>query len=381
MCGPKSYHSTADVSAGTAIEHTAVLQMRGRTFGPPLIKRIYMPIPISGADSAEKREMSRLGPKQLVHELKPGEKVDSYFSVTYKKPVADYRYGSMFEFRAADKSGQATVKFWGGDDKATVQCIHDSFASGDVVHVRGEASEYKGAIEVSVSQKNGGTISKLDKGEYDIAQLIGSVEGVDQLKVRVSELVQSVEEPNMRHLLDAFFGDPEFMDAFCESPASIQLHSAAFGGLLHHTVNVADLCTWIVQLHPELDRDLVITGALLHDIGKVRSFKVTTNINQTPDGALIGHIAIGDEELLARIAALDGFPEGLAQKLRHILLAHHGKKEWGSPVDPMMPEALAVHMADDVDAKLDYMIAKRRDAVTEDDWIWDGRLGRLIYLK
>jgi 3'-5' exoribonuclease len=135
-----------------------------------------------------------------------------------------------------------------------------------------------------------------------------------------------------------------------------------------------------VDQHPDLDGDLVLTGALLHDIGKVPSFKVTSNITQTHDGNLLGHIILGDQELSARISSIDGFPAELASKLRHILLSHHGRKDWGSPVEPMLPEALAVHEADDLDAKLDYMISKRTNAVTEDDWIWDSRLGRLIYL-
>jgi 3'-5' exoribonuclease len=198
---------------------------------------------------------------------------------------------------------------------------------------------------------------------------------------KLIDLKNSVKETNLRKLLDGFFDDNEFMEGFAAAPASIQLHSAAIGGLLHHTLNVADLCMKIAEQHPDLDRDLVLTGALLHDIGKVPSFKVTSNITQTPNGNLLGHIILGDQELSARIADIDGFPAELASKVRHILLSHHGRKDWGSPVEPMLPEALAVHEADDLDAKLDYMIAKRADAVTEDDWIWDSRLGRLIYLR
>jgi 3'-5' exoribonuclease len=201
------------------------------------------------------------------------------------------------------------------------------------------------------------------------------------MKGHLLDLVRTVEEPNLRSLLGRFFEDKGFLEAFASCPASIQLHSAAIGGLLKHTLNVAEVCIRVTELHKELDADLVLTGALLHDIGKIPSFRVSSNINQTEQGRLIGHVILADQELLAKVKDIQGFPEQLASKLRHMLLAHHGKKEWGSPVEPMFPEALLVHEADDLDAKLDNMISRREEAVTEDDWIWDQRHSRLIYLK
>jgi 3'-5' exoribonuclease len=375
-----SYRSSIVADAGTAIEHTATRQLRGATFGPPLVKKIYLPMPITRSDSGERR-VRRMTAKQLVSELKPGEKVDSYFSVGYKKPVTEYKYGWMFEFRVADRSGQMTAKYWGGQDKDFVLKVHDSFERDDIVHLHGEVADYRGVAEISVSEKNGGSISTLEPGSYDINELIKSMGNIPDMRNRLLELKNSVDEPHLRTLLDGLFDDEEYMEGFSSAPASIQLHSAAIGGLLHHTLNVAEFCLKIVELHPELDRDLVLAGALLHDIGKVPSFKVTSNITQTLDGNLLGHIILGDQELNERITRIEGFPQELASKLRHILLSHHGRKDWGSPVEPMLPEALAVHESDDLDAKLDYMIAKRTDAVTEDDWIWDSRLGRLIYLR
>lgn len=369
-----------EADAGTAIEHTATRQLRGATFGPPLVKKIYIPMPITGSESGEKRERC-MTTKQLVSDLKPGESVDSYFSVGYKKPVTEYKYGWMFEFRIADKSGQITAKYWGGQDKEFVLKVHDSFDRDDIVRLHGEVADYRGVAEISVSEKNGGRIETLEPGSYDINELIRSMEHVPEMQTRFIELKNSVKEPHLRKLLDDIFDDESYFEGFSSAPASIQLHSAAIGGLLHHTLNVAELCLRIIELHPDLDRDLVLAGALLHDIGKVPSFKVTSNITQTHEGNLLGHIILGDEELTRRIARVDGFPAELASKLRHVLLSHHGRRDWGSPVEPMIPEALAVHESDDLDAKLDYMIAKRANAVTEDDWIWDARLGRLIYLR
>lgn len=375
------FRSSSETDAGMATEHTAVRQLRGKTFGPPLAKRIYIPLPITRPESKAPREQRTMSSKQLVSDLKPGDKVDSYFSVNYKKPVQEYKYGWMFEFRAADRSGRVTAKYWGGQDKASVEKLHDSFERDDVVRVMGEVSEYRNQLEVSVSEKNGGSLRRLEDGMYDISELIRTYPDIDQMKEHLLDLVRRVQDPDLRRVLDAFFDDKAFLEEFSACPASIQLHSAAVGGLLKHTLNVAEICVRVAELHEELNADLVLTGALLHDIGKIKSFKVTSNINQTEQGHLIGHVILTDQEVLARMKQIPGFPEQLMSKLRHMLLAHHGKKEWGSPVEPMFPEALLVHEADDLDAKLDNMITKREDAVTEDDWIWDQRHGRMIYLR
>lgn len=376
-----SRHTVSETDAGMAIEHTAVRQLRGGTFGAPFTKAIYTPLPIGRSEARGRREIRLMASKQLISEFKPGERVDSYFSVNYKKPVTDYKYGSMFEFRVADRSGQITVKYWGGGDKAAAERLQASFEREDIVRITGEVAEFRGQLEISVSEKNGGTIRKLADGEFDLGNLIRSYENVDEMRLHLRRLVDSVRDKDLKALLDAFFSDPEFTKAFSEAPASIQLHSAAVGGLLHHTLNVAELALRTCDMHPQLDRDLVLAGALLHDIGKVQSFKVTSNISQTEEGNLLGHITIGDQELMRRVSSLPDIPALTASKIRHILLSHHGKKEWGSPVEPMFPEALLVHEADDLDAKLDNMITKREEAVTEDDWIWDGRHSRLIYLK
>ena len=373
--------SGPEIDAGMAIEHTAVRQLRSETFGPPLAKRIYVPLPITRSERSNRRERRVTASKQLALELKLGEKVDTYFSVNYKKPVQEYKYGWMFEFRGADRSGQITVKYWGGQDRVAVEHVHDSFERDEIVRVKGEVSEYRNQVEVSISEKNGGTLEKLGEGAYDIAELIRTYPDIEQMQGHLLELVNRVKEPSLRLLLGRFFEDREFMEAFASSPASIQLHSAAIGGLLKHTLKVAEICIRVTELHGELDADLVLTGALLHDIGKIESFKVSSNITQTEQGHLIGHVILGDQELRARASGIEGFPETLMSKLRHMLLSHHGRKEWGSPVEPMFPEALLVHEADDLDAKLDNMISRREEAVTEDDWTWDQRHGRFIYLK
>lgn len=319
--------------------------------------------------------------KQMITQLAVGDKVNSQFSLAYMKPISEYKYGFMFEFRVADRTGQMTAKYWGGRDEDAVKDVQGGLVRGEVITIVGEVGEYREQLEISVSEKDGGEVRPAQPEEYDLADLVPSVENLPEMKAKLLEFISEVEEPHIVRLLRSVFEDEQFMESFCTAPASIQLHSAAVGGLLHHTLNVVELCTKMLQVQPGLDKDLVLAGAMLHDIGKIRSFVVTTNINHTPEGNLIGHIVIGDELLRERIRSIDGFPDDLALKLRHIQASHHGKREWGSPVEPMMPEALLVHQADDMDAKLNYMVAKRADAVTHDDWIWDRRLSRLIYLR
>lgn len=365
--------------AGTAIEHTAARRAGGAS-RPPIVKRVYERRPITLVGKVQKDMSVRTG-KQMAGGLKPGERVDSHFSVAYKKPVAEYRNGYMFEVRVADRTGQLTVKYWGDRDQGSVQGLYSSFDKDDVVHIVGAASEYKGQTEVSVSKENGGSITRVPEGMYDMSEFIPSVDDLPGKRDRLLSLVGKVDEPHMRALLESFFADGDFMDRFSSAPASIQMHSAAVGGLIHHTINVAELALELVRQHPELDRDIVLAGALLHDIGKVTTFEVTTRIDHTLEGNLLGEVVLGDEMLATHIAQVEGFPEDLSMKLRHILLSHHGRMDWGAPVEPMTPEALAVHKADDADAKVEYMITKRKDAQTEDDWIWDGRLKRRIYLR
>jgi 3'-5' exoribonuclease len=347
----------------------------------PPVKIIYHSTTIHGRGEDDMTDAHATPGKQMIDGLRPGDKIDSYFSVAYKKPVSEYKYGYMFEFRAADRTGHITAKFWGGGDRGSVDLLHKSFDRGDVVRVRGEAGEYRGQVEISLSEKNGGSVEKAAEGSYEISALVETLDGIDTMKERLLEVVGQIEEPHMRRLLEDTFSDEAFMQEFSHSPASITLHSSVIGGLIHHTLNVVELCAAALRLQPSLDRDLVMAGALLHDIGKAGSFTVTTNINHTVEGNLVGHINLGDQELVGRIASVEDFPSDLASKLRHIVVSHHGRKEWGSPVEPMMPEALLVHMADDFDAKLEYMTSRRRDALTEDDWTWDKRLSRLIYLK
>lgn len=314
-----------------------------------------------------------------IAELRQGDKVNSILSLQYKKPVTDYKKGTMFEFKASDRTGQITVKYWGGTDPVEVLKAYESLEKDCVVRVTGTASEYRGNLEIAVNPDEGGSVKRLSEGEYDVKELIGMREDVDQLQARMRREIESVADGHYSTLLRAVFDDG-FMAEFSKCPASISLHSSEIGGLLFHTMNVVALCKTAWENYKGMDRDLLLTGAMLHDVGKVDSFKITTNIGQTDEGAFLGHVVVGMDLVKKKIEVIPDFPADKKNKMLHIVLSHHGKKEWGSPVEPSIPEALAIHYADDFDAKLEYIIGKRQEASTDDSWIWDWRMKRMIYL-
>jgi len=318
--------------------------------------------------------------KKYITEMKTGDKIDSVLSVHYKKSPSEYRNGVMFEFRVADRTGQITVKFWGGEDAEEVAKMHSSISRDSVVRVRGTVGEYRGQMEIAINPADGEGFSLLSEGDFELTDLIEKRKDIDESVAKMRELIGSIEDQYLRALLDRVFGDEAFMKRFSECPASIMLHSNEIGGLIHHTMNVADHCLIAWKQYGEMDRDLLLAGALLHDIGKVESFRVTTNINQTEEGIFLGHLIIGMTMAQKAIDSIEGFPKDKRNKLLHILLSHHGRKEWGSPVEPAIPEALTIHYADDFDAKLEYMLIRREEATTDDSWLWDTRFRRHIYL-
>lgn len=319
--------------------------------------------------------------KQRIASLKNGERVDSYFSVKYKKPAKEYRYGWMFELRLADASGELTAKYWGQSDQPAVKKVYESFGTGDVVRLTGEVKEFGGSLEIGISQQADDKLEALQKGKYEITELIGrSPVDADKMMAELLALVKTVSEPHLQALLRSLFDDRVWAEKLKEAPASMMMHSNYLGGLLEHTLKVAMVCDSLASYYPELDRDLLVTGAILHDVGKIRELEVTSNIDVSEEGMLRGHVVITEEMVNARIAALKGFPELLKLKLDHLILSHHGKKEWGAPKEPQTPEAFVLHIADMLDAQVFQYLRARAEANTDDPWIWDKRLGH-VYLK
>lgn len=306
------------------------------------------------------------------------DQVSGNYVVKFKKPMQKYVKGFKFELRIGDSSGEVMLKFWGPDDEAAVKQLYDSVSVDDVVHVRGEVAEYHDSKEVAVNDVNG--IKVLSPVEYVKSDFVKESEKeIDEMYAELASIISSVKNPDHKKVLDAFFTDAEFLKKFKHDPAAMYKHHAWIGGLLEHTLSVVRICEKSLELYPDLDRDLVVAGAILHDIGKTREFTVTTSIKPTLESRLVGHVVMGVEMLHAKTEGMD-VSEELLVKLKHIIESHHGQLEWGSPKTPAFPEAMLVHHADYLDAKLTHILTRKKEAKTEDDFMYLKEYGS-IYLK
>lgn len=316
-----------------------------------------------------------------INELKAGGTVDDLFAVRFKKPVMAYKNGFTFQMWVSDAGGDIAVKYWGEKDEKKVRALSDSISKGAVIRVLGKVTEYNNALEIHVNPTSGDKMEVLSEGEFEISDFVASTaEDVEQMRSQLFAAIRKVKDVHLKQLLESFFGDEEFVKQFSSCPASITHHANWIGGLLEHTLRVTKLCEFYAQQYPGLDRDLLVTGAILHDIGKLREYKVTSIIGATDDGRLIGHLVIGAGMVNDACRMIAEFPPELNLKAQHLVLSSHGTAEYGSPKQPLFPEAQALAMADLTDTRIEDIITVKQTANTEDDWVQDKNLGS-VYLK
>jgi len=315
--------------------------------------------------------------KRFIEELKPGDQVDTLFSVKYKRAVTQYANGWRFAFGGADKTGEIEVSYWGGYDQDKVQQIHDLFKEGDVVSVQGNVGMWRDKKKIDINEDKGG-ISIADN--FHLADFLPiSDKNLDELYSHLLGLINKVEHDGLRDLLVAFFKDEKFMADFKRAPGAMYLHHAWVGGLLEHSLAVTLAARETGKNYNIVDMDLLTTGALLHDIGKMKEYEVTTSIKVGEEGLLRGHTIMG-EEMVRDKAKKTGLEEKTLMKLCHILLSHHGKHEKTAPVEPKFVEAILVHYADLMDSAASQFERIKKETTTEDFHVYDKNWGQ-IYLK
>ena len=316
--------------------------------------------------------------KQFINELKSGDVVDSLFSIKYKHPIQEYKNGFMFSIGVSDKTGEIPITYWGSPNKDKTDKIFRGFSENDIIRVKGIAGEYKGKLKIDVNEDNG--LIEITEN-YDQEDFVPVTDkDIEKMYLELKEYMDHIKNNHLKLLLDQFFGDKVFENIFKKCPGAMYMHHGYIGGLLEHTLNVVKLCHKIFEIYPILDHDLLITGAILHDIGKIKEFEVNTNIQVSEEGMLRGHIVMGEEMVLEKINKIPGFPNILKMKISHILLSHHGNLEYGSPKTPQFPEAAAIYYADEFDSKIFQYIQLKQDANTEDFRIYTKRFGGL-YLR
>jgi 3'-5' exoribonuclease len=278
-----------------------------------------------------------------------GDSVTGYALLTKKEPRQDRNGKSYLDMELADASGSIVAKVW-----ADSPALHGQFELHHFIAFRGTVKCYREQLQLTIDDCREATEDDRRLG-FDEALLIPSTrEDIDDLWVRLQALLEAeVERPALRRLAAetlALFG-PELR----EHPAAKSIHHAYRGGLLEHVVSMAELAVAVSRHYRDLDRDLLLLGVLFHDLGKLRELGAMPANDYTLEGRLVGHVVLGRDLLRERSAAIPDFPDDLRLLLEHLVLSHQGKKEFSSPVEPMTPEAVALHFIDDLDAKLNQL--------------------------
>jgi 3'-5' exoribonuclease len=276
----------------------------------------------------------------FVCDLIPGTAVDELFALR-KVELRDFPTGKMIILEIGDQSGRIKGVIWSGSPE-----IMKNLIIGEVYNIKGTVTTYRGEIQITVEKFEPEKV--FDPRDFLPSGPLSAAE----LEAMLSGAIGSVSDIDYRNLLEAIFGDDKFRQGFLSGVGGKLWHHNYIGGLAEHTLSVYELCQGFSEHYGELDRDLILTGALLHDIGKVDSYSLGNYIEYSDSGRLIGHIVIGDEIINSAIDKINGFPQPKKLKIRHLVLSHQGSPEQSSPIPPMMPEGIALYIADLLDSKL-----------------------------
>jgi len=297
--------------------------------------------------------------------------ITSSFIVTTKQVKPKKTGEPYLALTLADRCGQIEAKMWDNVEDAM-----DAFDQEDVIKVKGLLNKYKNRFQITIHK-----LRRLAESEIDFADYLPKTsKDVEELWQTLGEFVASFQDLHLKTLVQSFMADPEIAAAYRSAPAAKALHHAYIGGLLDHVVSLFRCCELVCRNYPQINRDLLLAGAFLHDIGKIHELNYTRSFSYTSRGQLLGHMVIELEMLQSRIAKIPGFPEELKTLLEHLIISHHGQYEFGSPKLPMFPEALMLHYLDDLDSKLESMRAHfEREAESESSWTsYNSSLGRTL---
>jgi len=299
---------------------------------------------------------------KFIETLREGERINEIY-LCKSKQAALTKSGKPYDnVLLQDKTGTLDAKIW---DPGSVGI--DEFDALDYIAVTGDVTSFQGNLQLSIKR-----VRKVGEGEYEPENYLPvSDKDIDEMYQEMMGYIASVKNPYLSRLLHTFFDDAAFAKAFKFHSAAKSVHHGFVGGLLEHTVSVTRNCNYFAQNYPFLNRDLLLTAAMFHDIGKLKELSTFPANDYTDAGQLLGHIMIGAEWIGEKIREIDGFPEVLANELKHCILAHHGELEYGSPKKPALVEALALSFADNLDAKME-TVREVLAGVPENNLQWQG---------
>lgn len=278
-----------------------------------------------------------------INELRDGEMISEIY-LCKNKVVAKTKAGkTYYSMQLQDRTGMIDAKIW------EVNNAIAHFEPMNYIRVDAQVTSFNGSLQLNVKR-----VRVADEGEYSIDDYMPCTKkNIDEMYQQLLGLIQTIKQPHLQQLLKNFFvEDKEFAERFKKHSAAKSIHHGFIGGLLEHSLSVAKLCDYLAGTYPVLNRDLLITAAICHDIGKVDELSKFPENDYTDEGQLLGHIVMGTMMIANKVASIDGFPPKLARELEHCILSHHGELEYGSPKKPALIEAMALAHADNLDAKL-----------------------------
>lgn len=302
---------------------------------------------------------------KYIKDYKEGDRLSDIYMCKHKQSAVTKNGKPYYNVILQDKSGTIDAKVWEPNNAGI-----EEFDTFDYIEVYGDVNNFQGALQVSVKR-----IRRCREGEYNPADYLPvSRKNIDAMQKELLEYIDSVQNSYLKKLLRLFFvEDEKFVEVFCRSSAAKTVHHGFVGGLLEHTLGVTKLCDYYCSQYPLLKRDLLITAAIFHDIGKTKELSLFPENDYTDDGQFLGHIVIGTEMVGEKIRGIEGFPGFLASELKHCIIAHHGEYEFGSPKKPAIIEAVALCFADNTDAKMQ-TFAELLDSSTNNGWLGYNRL-------
>jgi 3'-5' exoribonuclease len=290
--------------------------------------------------------------------------------VVVSKQVKPKKSGEPYlALTLGDRSGHVEGKMWDNVEDAI-----DAFDQDDFIKVKGLVNRYKNRFQFTIHK-----LRRLGESEVDFSDYLPkTTKDIGEMWQTLAGFVATFKDPHLKALVEAFMADPEIAEGYRNAPAAKTLHHAFIGGLLEHVVSLFHSCDLMCHNYPSINRDLLLTGAFLHDIGKIHELTYNRSFSYTTRGQLLGHMIIELEMLQAKLTQVPDFPDSLKTLVEHLIISHHGQYDFGSPKLPMFPEALLLHYLDDLDSKMEAMRAQfARAAQSDETWTtYNPSLGR-----
>ncbi len=304
--------------------------------------------------------------RRYIGEMRPGEYIEDQVFLIASKDLRTTTQGSLYIHAVlVDRTGQVPARVWQASEE-----MFNTIPEGGFARFKGRTENYKGSLQFIIE-----AIRPIKADDVELSEFLPRTDqDIDKMWARTIDILKRIQHPDLRRLVDKFLADEELMRRFRTAPAAITLHHSYIGGLLEHTLNLLEMALLVIPRYPELSPDLMLTGIFLHDMGKTAELSYQTNFSYTDPGQLMGHIVqatLWIEKKCELVEADTGklFPDQLKWVLQHLILSHHGKYEFGSPKLPAIPEAIAIHHLDNLDAKVKiYLTEIEKDRDPQSNW-------------